>query len=126
MDTDHPVKDEENERLVPMVWRTTILAIGECLNTKDYKFEKAPSNVKRVDVDIAEVSAYQIESYGCQSVTITELSWQSSIYIWMGKQWDVIIDLIDENGSRTDLILKLSISENGQDFIFKPDFVYVP
>ena len=110
MDTDYPVKDEENERPIPLVWRTTILAIGECIKAGDYRFEKAPSSVKRVNADTAEVSVYQIESYGCESVTITELSWQSSIYIWMGEQWDVIVDLIDENGSHTDLILKLNIS----------------
>ncbi len=123
---DLPIKDVDHERPIPAIWRQTILALGDCLKNNDYGFETAPKNVNRLDPASTKISKYQIEIYNCGNVTIDDLSWESSIYIWMGNQWELIIDLIDENGSLTDLVLKLVVKENGKGYIFLPDFIHVP
>jgi len=34
-----------------------------------------------------------IEDYGEQLVPLPEETWETSIYLWQGNYWDVIIDL---------------------------------
>ena len=126
MDRKLPVKDEENELPIPVVWRDTILALGQCLNVRDFRFETAPENVDRLSADCAETSRYQINSYGCAKVKISDQSWDSSIYIFTGNHWELLVDLIDTNGNSTDLVLPIQVEESETGYVFKPGFIFVP
>lgn len=119
-------KDEENELPIPTVWRPIFAAIVKSFVKKDYSLTGELEYVSPVSKEKANHIKDYIEEYGEELVQLSEETWESSRYIWMGSYWDVLIDLWTADEGRSDLVLGAQVSENGNDYIVNIGMVYVP
>ncbi|WP_428256323.1 DUF7668 domain-containing protein [Enterovibrio norvegicus] len=53
-------------------------------------------------------------------------TWDSSICLWMGSKWEVLIDLWTEGEGRSDLALKAEVEESETNYLVTVEMVYVP
>ena len=72
------------------------------------------------------VNAFATQDYGEELVKLPEESWDTSICIWMGDRWDVLIDLWTATEGRSDLVLSAGVSEKDEGQIVNIEMVYVP
>lgn len=82
--------------------------------------------VAPISKETAEQIREYIQDYGEELVKLPEKSWDTSICIWMGDSWDVLIDLWTATEGRSDLVLSASVSERGEGYIVNVEMVYVP
>ena len=83
-------------------------------------------SVAPVSRDTAEQIERYIQDYGETLVELPEETWDSSVCMWMGKRWEVMIDLWTAGEGRSDLVLTVRVSETKAGFIFEIYMVYVP
>lgn len=121
-----PIKDEERELPVAVVWRPKLKEIVQALVEGDYRFSRGIESL----LPLKESSVEQIEAYIEEyPETLTELSdetWDSSVSQWMGNHWELIVDLWTVESGRSDLILDVRVFESGDSFSFMVLSVYVP
>ncbi|WP_394203820.1 DUF7668 domain-containing protein [Marinagarivorans algicola] len=71
-------------------------------------------------------SAAYIEEYGEELISLPNETWESSICIWMGNHWDVLIDLWTKGEGRSDLVLSAKVAESKNGFYIEVGMIYVP
>lgn len=59
-------------------------------------------------------------------IELPDETWESSICMWMGNHWDVLIDLWTEAEGRSDLVLSAQVTESDNSFVVNVDMIYVP
>jgi hypothetical protein len=121
-----PVKDEESELPVPAAWRPTIKAIVKAFVGGDFRVSSGVPGLVPISSETAAQVQQYIESYGVSLAELPDDTWDTSVCIWMGNRWDVLIDLWSEEEGRSDLVLSLQVSESEAVFQFKVYMVYVP
>ena len=57
---------------------------------------------------------------------LSQETWKSSVSMWMGDWWDVIVDLWSVESGRTDLVVELRINEDGEGYRYVVGIIYVP
>ena len=120
------VKDEHNERPIPDVWRAVFFQIVKLISRQNYFRDSPLHNVKSLnESDSVHIQSY-IESYGEELIELPTETWDSSIYIWMGNHWNVIIDLWTRTEGRSDLVLSAKVYEDNNEYLFDINMVYVP
>ncbi len=119
-------KDEENERPIPTIWRPTFIRIVDAFVQKDYSLSCEIKGVASVSSDTANHIREYIEAYGEELIQLPSETWETSIYIWMGSHWDVLIDLWTAGGGRSDLVLGARVLENAGGYTVDIHMVYVP
>ena len=67
-----------------------------------------------------------IEDYGDRLVALPGAAWDSSVHIWSGEYWDVLVDLYTEEEGASDLVLKVRIYEASDGYQYVVDMAYVP
>ena len=87
------VKDEENERPIPTVWRSKFVDIINSFVKKDYCLTEDIDGVTPISKETADQIKEYIEDYGEELVQLSDETWESSVYIWMETHWDVLVDL---------------------------------
>ncbi|MEN3112001.1 hypothetical protein ACFONG_19395 [Uliginosibacterium paludis] len=120
------VKDEENEIPVPSIWRPVFRNIVSAFAKGDYSLESGVDCVLAIAPDTANQIEEYIHDYGENLIELPEESWDTSVCIWMGERWDVLVDLWTEGEGRSDLVLSAKVSESKSGFIFEVYMVYVP
>lgn len=120
------VKDEESERPIPTAWRPAIREIVRAFVNHDYQLRVGISRVAPVSTETAEQIRNYIQHYGETLTELPDETWNSSVCIWMGKRWDVLIDLWTVSEGRSDLVLSLHVSEADGGCTFDIYMVYVP
>ncbi|WP_339414531.1 DUF7668 domain-containing protein [Pseudomonas sp. EA_35y_Pfl2_R5] len=120
------IKDAESERPIPTAWRNIIKSIVSSFVRHDYHLTTSIPGVVPVQPDTAEQIENYIKGYGAELTELPEETWNSSICIWMGNRWDVLIDLWSRSEGRSDLALSLHVSEKNNGFEFNIYMVYVP
>jgi hypothetical protein len=120
------VKDDETERPIPTVWRSVIRDIIKAFVKHDYILDTGVYSVAPVSTQTAEQIKEYIQCYGEELIELPEETWNSSACIWMGTQWDVLIDLWTLSEGRSDLVLEINVSEADDSFNFHIYMVYVP
>lgn len=120
------VKDEENEFLVSTVWRPIFEEIVKSFVKGDYHISAGIPGVSPIsDETAAQIKAY-VQDYGETLIELPEETWESSVCIWMGSQWDVLIDLWAASEGRSDLVLSAQVFESERGYTFNVYMVYVP
>src|SRR5688572_22629151 len=109
--TEHiPVTKNEDEELpVPTAWRKPLADIVACLASGE--FSKLPSVapvIPLTDQKCLDIESY-IRAYGRKLTSLPEESWKTSIYLWMGGYWDVLVDLFTVEEGPSDLVLSLRV-----------------
>jgi hypothetical protein len=120
------VKDEESELAIPTAWRPVIEEIVSAFVRHDYQLTAGVHGVKPVSSDTADQIRSYILGYGEELSELPEETWASSVCIWMGSQWDALIDLWTLSEGRSDLVLSLKVAEGNDGFEFSIYMVYVP
>ena len=120
------VKDEENERSIPTLWRPIFCDLVKSFVDQDYKVSSGVTGVAPVSDDTAKHIKDYIEDYGEILVELPKETWESSVCIWMGNHWEVLIDLWTGAEGRSDLVLKAQVSASKDSFVYLIEMVYVP
>lgn len=119
-------KDEENERPIPTAWRPAFSKIVDAFCKKDYSLSNGIVGVSSVSNETAIHIKEYIQGYGEELVQLSDETWDSSICIWTGSHWDVLIDLWTAGEGRSDLVLGAQVTENDNTYIIDIGMVYVP
>ncbi|OBU59278.1 DUF7668 domain-containing protein [Stenotrophomonas maltophilia] len=116
-------KDGENEVPVPQAWRSTLTAIVDALIQGD---EPSLPQVSLQSPDVWASAQENIRAYGAHLRKLPDESWNSSVCIWYGDYWDVLVDLYTEEEGRSDLVLQVHVYEVGDGYRYEVVLVYVP
>jgi len=119
-------KNDEHELPIPTAWRPIFLAIVNAFVKKDYCLSNGLESVSSVSKGTANHIEEYIAEYGEELIKLSEETWESSVYVWMGTHWDVLIDLWTAEEGRSDLVLGAQVSENSSGYIVNIGMVYVP
>lgn len=120
------LKDAEKQSPIPVAWRPIICALVSALAKGDYALESGAPGIEAVSRETATQVASYIADYGEVLTDLSEEAWQSSVCIWMGDWWDVLVDLWTESEGRSDLVLSARVFESGQGYSVEMRGVYVP
>ena len=118
-------KDEENQKAIPTVWRSTIGAIVEAIKTDDFELLNGVAKVVAVSKQDGGRIKKNIEEYGCQLTSLPHATWETSVCQWVGSYWDALIDLLTVEEGLSDLALSVRVYEKNQDFEFEIMSVHV-
>ena len=86
-------KNLENERPIPNAWRPTFSKVVEASSRKDYSLSGGIEGVSLVLNETANQIKEYIQDYGEELIQLPDETWDSSVYIWAGSHWNVLIDL---------------------------------
>ena len=120
------IMDEENELSIPKVWRPILCQIVKSFSNKDYLVNSTILNVNSITLDSSKHIKEYIESYGEELTELPPKTWDSSIYLWMGSHWDVIVDLWTLDEGRSDLVLSARVYKINNEYVFNVEMVHVP
>lgn len=122
----HVVKDAENQRPLPAVWRPVFQAVVTALVSGDYRLSTPIPGLRPLSAETAEAIRDYIQEYGETLIALPEATWDSSICLWMGDYWDVLVDLWTLGEGRSDLVLQARVRESGSGYVYEVEGVYVP
>jgi hypothetical protein len=120
------VKSDAIQHPVPSVWRPVFGEIVKAFVERDYHLTAGVLGVAPVAAVTAEQIEAYIRDYGEALVDLPEATWKTSVSIWMGDHWDVLVDLWTQREGRSDMVLAAQVSEAASGFVFEIDMVYVP
>jgi hypothetical protein len=67
-----------------------------------------------------------VADYGETLTVLPDDTWSSSIYMWMGDFWEILVDLWTEESGRSDLVLYLRFHESTFGYEVDLRSVHVP
>lgn len=120
------IKDEDEQQPIPTAWRPVFREIVRALVHKDYRLSAGIPGVAPVTSKTAKHIEAYIDDYGEVLVELPEKTWVSSVCIWMGNGWDVLIDLWTKGEGRSDLVLSARVSETKSGLVVRIEMVHVP
>ena len=123
-----PIRDPQGEHPIATAWRDTLREIVARIVAGDYELsglDGVQPLAQNVGIDLLRD---QVSRYG--DVTLIELpdaTWQTSVAMWGGSDyWDLLVDLHTVEEGRSDLVLKLRVTETQAGFSYAVDMIYVP
>ncbi len=119
-------QNEEEEGAIPHVWRSTFKKIVNAFVEKDYQLSTPITNVNPISENTANQIKEYIEDYGEELTELPEATWDTSIYIYYGNYWNILIDLFTKNEGLSDLTLNAEVREVEGKYITDVKLVYVP
>jgi len=123
----HPVeKNQYDELVVPTEWRETIADIVSAFTKGNYSLDGI--DAARLGSHLtADDIRWNIEQYGDVLIDLPAEAWDTSVYLWMGEHWDVLVDLfvLGEEG-RSDLVLFVRVFEGVKSYSYVVYSVHVP
>ena len=120
------LKDADNQRPVPSVWRSTLYDIVEALKDGDFSLARGVAGVRPIHAKNAIRIANNIRGYGARLASLQEDAWRTSACQWMRSYWDVLVDLSTVEEGASDLALDVRVYEEGSGYIFEVQSVHVP
>jgi hypothetical protein len=111
------------EQPVPGRWRLTLKLIADAF--ADGRIP-AGNGIRPVDAKIARINFAQIDDYPDATGPLRETSWDTSICVWTGDHWQVLVDLITVSGGRSDLVLHAKVFEFDDRVEIESGLIYVP
>ncbi|SEL89313.1 hypothetical protein SAMN05428989_2804 [Pseudoxanthomonas sp. GM95] len=67
-----------------------------------------------------------VAAYGGTLDTLPPETWWTSVYVWMGEWWEVLVDLFTVEEGRSDLVLFLRVRERASKYEFEVTSLHVP
>jgi hypothetical protein len=121
-----PIRDRTRQHPVPSGWRPVFCGIVRDIAGGDFEFDDGDPQVLPIDVKTKNQIIRYVSEYGENIVNVPEESWKTSVCQWMGSHWQVLIDLWTSESGRSDLVLSACVIEDGAQYRFRIDGVYVP
>ncbi|WP_160151715.1 hypothetical protein [Microbulbifer sp. ALW1] len=119
-------KNDEIEGPIPTVWRPLFSSVVDCFVKKDYQISGGIEGVSSISTETARHIKDYIQDYGERLIPLPDETWESSVCIYMGNHWDVLIDLWTVGEGRSDLVLGAQVSEIDRGYVVDIGTVYVP
>jgi hypothetical protein len=82
--------------------------------------------VNTISDKTAEQIKEYIEDYGEELIELPNDTWDSSVYIYYGNYWNILIDLYTKDEGLSDLVLNTEIREDNNEYIFDIKLIYIP
>lgn len=121
-----PLEDDHAEHPIATDWRPILTEVVERFVEGDFCLSSPVPGVLPVDPDIARLNKEYVSSYGQPLISLSNEVWNSSCAQWMGKNWEIIVDLCTETEGVSDLVLTGKVANvNGQP-AFTVGLIYVP
>ncbi len=83
-------------------------------------------DVSTISTDTAQQIQDYLNDYGESLAPLPETTWSTSVSLWMGSYWDVMVDLYTVESGRSDMVLQAKVFESGDGFVYQVHLVYVP
>ena len=119
-------KNEEIEGPIPNVWRPLFSSVVDSFVKKDYQISGGIEGVNSISTETAKHIKEYIQDYGEKLISLPDETWESSVCIYTGNHWDVLIDLWTVGEGRSDLVLGAQVSEVDGGYVVDIGMVYVP
>lgn len=119
-------KSEDQELPVPAAWRPALGALADAMVEKTALDPIEGFVISAIEDGLLEISRSNIEDYPDKLGPLTKESWKSSICVWDGRCWEVLVDLTTDGGDVSDLVMHAKITECGDDYFIEPGLIYVP
>lgn len=119
-------KDEETQQSIPTFWRPTFVQIVKSLIKNDYFLDANLIKICTLPEETSQQIKDYIEDYGDKLIELPKDTWDTSVCIWTGHHWDVLIDLWTEVEGASDLALSVKVTQLKDEYHFKINMVFVP
>jgi len=120
------IKSAETQSSIPSAWRLAFKDVVNAFALRDYQLTSGVAGVEPVSAQTAAHIRRYIEDYGEPLIELPEQTWDSSVCIWTGTHWDVLIDIWTASEGRSDLVLGARVFESDPDYRIQIGMVYVP
>ena len=112
----------EEQRPVPLEWRPALQRAANAFMARNFTLQGLAGVEPTSASSASQVSEY-LADYGATLVSLPEETWSSSVCIWSGHHWDVLVDLWTEEEGRRDLVMHAHVAPSG---VVSVHAVYVP
>lgn len=116
-------KIEGREQPIPGKWRDVLKEVADAFSDGRVPIG---DGIRPVNAKIAEVNFENIEDYPGPTGPLRDASWDTSICVWEGDHWQVLVDLSTASGERSDLVLHAKVFELDDRVEIEPGLIYVP
>ena len=120
------VSKDENQGPVPSPWRPVLSAVVNAFVEGDYALSRGIRGVSPVSFQTAEQIRKYITEYGETLIPLPDETWATSVCIWVGPYWDVMVDLWTQGEGRSDMVLQVNVTESDGRYTYAVSMVYVP
>ncbi|MFJ4257458.1 hypothetical protein ACIP01_11000 [Pseudomonas monteilii] len=104
----------------------TISAIIEAFKEGDFSLSRGISGVHPIPNEDATGIEESIRDYGAKLACLPKETWDTSVCIWYGDNWEAMVDLHTLEEGASDLALHLKVREKAGSYSFEFCSVYVP
>ena len=119
-------KNTDRELPVPTVWRAALTELADSFVLNGFNSSKSTFLSRAIDEDIIKINKSNIENYPDQIGMLIQKSWDTSVYVWTGKDWSVLVDLSTSDGKTSDLVMHTTVREVAGSYKIKAGLIYVP
>lgn len=120
------VRDDSQERPVPTAWRSTFAAIVARFVEGDFGLLAAVPAVAPIDAQTSQQIETYVREYGATLIPLPMETWSTSVCIWDGQRWHVLVDLWTREEGRSDMVLHAHVTDSAAGSSFAVHLVYVP
>ncbi len=114
---------EGREQPIPGSWRGPLKQVADAF--ADGHLPNG-DGIRSVNAKVAKLNFENIEDYPDATGPLRDVSWDTSICVWEGDHWQVLVDLTTVSGERSDLVLHAKVFEVGDRVEIEPGLIYVP
>lgn len=82
--------------------------------------------IRPVAAKVAKINFENIQDYPDPTGALRASSWETSVCVWVGDCWDVLVDLSTAEGKRSDLVLHAKVYDLGDRVEVEAGLIYVP
>jgi hypothetical protein len=111
---------------LPPVWKQPFIAIVDAFCRGDFQLAGGVAWVRPIAPEDAERIAGNIEGYGDQLIGLNDEAWRTSVHLWNGRCWEVLLDLCTAKQGQSDLVLFADVYEAGDEYEIEIQDVHVP
>ena len=120
------IKDGTSERPVATAWRPAFCHIVDAFVKGDYLLRDGVADVDPIPEETASHIQSYLSDYGATLKSLPDDAWNSSVCIWTGIHWDVLVDLYTNEEEASDLVLCARVTDTSHGFKIVVHLVYVP
>jgi len=119
-------KNMEEELPIPSLWKQPLSEMANAFIERKFPNPKISHYLNDWDKRILSINYGNINDYPDELGVLHPDTWETSMYLWEGNYWIVLLDLSDRNGHTTDLVFHFKVREERGGYKFEPGLIYVP
>ena len=100
------------EQPVPLEWRPALEMAANAFAAGNITLPDLAGLEPTAASPASQAGAY-LADYGATLVSLPEETWDSSVCIWSGHHWDVLVDLWTQEEGRSDLVMHAHVAPSG-------------